>query len=283
MAAIYYRPVSAFVERCDTLSFLEIAWSSVWSWRFPNLLLRKTKSWRRTKVSPIPKVEFDAQGELKMTASPNSSPNHFDFLVGKWKMHNRHLDKRLANCRDWTEFDSSDVNTKIVNGAADMDTSTTQFPGMGGKLFEGLTLRLFDPKTRLWSLYWIASNTERSILPSSVRSTKTARPFFWQRHAQWQTDPSSSAGMRGTKTALSGVRPFHQITARRGNGISLTSRNGPGNDELNNVSDLTLQRFNASTKLAPVFRLPFRTYRSTSVGEGSSGRALPGQLELGLP
>ena len=89
-----------------------------------------------------------------------SGLHDFDFLVGKWKMHNRHLDKRLANCRDWTEFDSSDVNTKILNGAADMDTySTTQFPGMGGKLFEGLTLRLFDPKTRLWSLYWIASNT----------------------------------------------------------------------------------------------------------------------------
>jgi hypothetical protein len=45
---------------------------------------------------PIPKVELDAQGELKITASPNSSPNDFDFLVGKWKMHNRHLDKRLA-------------------------------------------------------------------------------------------------------------------------------------------------------------------------------------------
>src|SRR5204862_1878279 len=46
---------------------------------------------------PIPEVEFDAHGELKLTASPNSSPNDFDFLVGKWKMHNRHLDKRLAN------------------------------------------------------------------------------------------------------------------------------------------------------------------------------------------
>jgi hypothetical protein len=35
------------------------------------------------------------------------------------------------------------VNTKILNGAADMDTySTTEFPGLEGKLFEGLTLRL---------------------------------------------------------------------------------------------------------------------------------------------
>src|SRR6266550_8447489 len=91
---------------------------------------------------PIPGVEFDVKGDLKMTASPNSSPNDFDFLVGKWKMHNRHLDKRLADCHDWTEFDSSSVNTKILTGAADMDSySTTDFPGMRGKLFQGLTLR----------------------------------------------------------------------------------------------------------------------------------------------
>ena len=195
---------------------------------------------------PIPKVEFDAQGELKMTASPNSSPNDFDFLVGKWKMHNRHLDKRLANCRTWTEFDSSDVNTKILNGAADMDTySTTQFPGMGGKLFEGLTLRLFDPKTRLWSLYWIASNTGK-IDPPVVGSfdQNGVGHFFGKDTLNGKPILVVFRWDRGTKTAQSGVRPFHQITARRGNGISLTSRNGPRNDELRKVSDLTLQRFN---------------------------------------
>jgi hypothetical protein len=109
---------------------------------------------------PIPKLSFDEKGDLKITASGTSSPSDFDFLVGKWKMHNRHLNKRLENCKDWTEFDSSDENTKILGGNGDMDTySTTQFPGQNGKLFEGLTLRLFNPKTRLWSLYWIASNT----------------------------------------------------------------------------------------------------------------------------
>jgi len=109
---------------------------------------------------PIPKVEIDAKGNLQITASATSTASDFDFLVGKWKMHNRHLNKRLENCQEWTEFDSSDENSKILGAAGDMDTySTTQFTGQQGKLFEGLTLRLFDPKTRLWSLYWIASNT----------------------------------------------------------------------------------------------------------------------------
>src|SRR4030095_855716 len=107
----------------------------------------------------IPKLNFDANGELMITASPGSSTNDFDFLVGKWKMYNRRLNKRLENCKDWTEFVSYDENHKILSGTADMDTySTTEMPGLEGKLFEGVALRLFNPKTRLWSLYWVASN-----------------------------------------------------------------------------------------------------------------------------
>ena len=92
---------------------------------------------------PIPKVEFDVKGDLKITASPNSSPNDFDFLVGKWKMHNRHLDKRLADCHDWTEFDSSDVNAKILNGAADMVNAAY----LAGKLLAALPRERCAPET----------------------------------------------------------------------------------------------------------------------------------------
>ena len=107
----------------------------------------------------IPKLNFDSNGELKITASATSSQSDFDFLVGKWKMHNRRLNKRLENCKDWTEFESSDENFKILSGTADMDTySTTEMPGQEGKRFEGVTLPLLNPKTRLWSLYWVASN-----------------------------------------------------------------------------------------------------------------------------
>ena len=107
----------------------------------------------------IPKINFDPNGNLLIKASLTSSPNDFDFLVGKWKMHHRRLNKRLENCKEWTEFESLDSNYKILSGTADMDIySTTQMPGLEGKLFEGVTLRLFDPKTRLWRLYWVASN-----------------------------------------------------------------------------------------------------------------------------
>jgi hypothetical protein len=107
----------------------------------------------------IPQLSFDPKGELIIKASATSSQNDFDFLVGKWKMYNRRLNKRFENCKDWTEFISMDENHKILSGTADMDTySTTEMPGMEGKLFEGVTLRLFNPQTRLWSLYWVASN-----------------------------------------------------------------------------------------------------------------------------
>ena len=107
----------------------------------------------------IPKINFDPNGNLLIKASLTSSPNDFDFLVGKWKMYHRRLDKRLENCKEWTEFESVDSNYKILSGTADMDIySTTQMPGLEGNLFEGVTLRLFDPKTRLWRLYWVASN-----------------------------------------------------------------------------------------------------------------------------
>lgn len=129
----------------------------------------------------IPALHFDPSGALLLTASATSSPADFDFLVGKWKMHHRRLNKRLAGCTDWTEFDSWDENNKILSGTANMDTyRTTEMPGMEGKLFEGLTIRLFDPQTKLWSLYWVASN--RGVLdPPMVGSFENGVGHFFAR------------------------------------------------------------------------------------------------------
>jgi hypothetical protein len=102
---------------------------------------------------------IDAKGELVITASKNSSQHDFDFLAGKWTMENKRLNKRLENSTDWVEYKSTDENFgSILNGIGNLDIYKTDYNPVNNKPYEGLTLRLFNPKTRLWSLYWVDSN-----------------------------------------------------------------------------------------------------------------------------
>ncbi|MEN2489361.1 hypothetical protein AAYQ05_16290 [Flavobacterium sp. B11] len=54
----------------------------------------------QTENLEIPKINFDANGELIITASPTSSKHDFDFFEGKWKLHNKKLNSRLSNCTE---------------------------------------------------------------------------------------------------------------------------------------------------------------------------------------
>jgi hypothetical protein len=94
-------------------------------------------------------------GRPSIIASNNSSPNDFDFLVGKWNIHSRKLKTRLDNCQEWSEFEAFGECRKILNGFGNIDDFRTEF---NGKPFEGMALRLFNPKTKLWSIYWADSN-----------------------------------------------------------------------------------------------------------------------------
>ena len=104
-------------------------------------------------------ARIDASGNLSITASAGSSKSDFDFLAGKWTMDNRRLKCRLNNCKEWIEYKSSDENGgPILNGIANLDIYKTSYNTVDGTPYEGLTVRLFNPKTRLWSLYWVDSN-----------------------------------------------------------------------------------------------------------------------------
>jgi hypothetical protein len=97
-------------------------------------------------------------GELALTASESSSPHDFDFLVGGWRIRNRKLKQPLAGRDEWDEFDATQDLHQILLGFGNFDIFTTEF---AGKPFEGFTLRLFDPQTRLWTIYWADSNAVR--------------------------------------------------------------------------------------------------------------------------
>ena len=97
-------------------------------------------------------------GKLAITASERSSEHDFDFLVGSWKIRNRRLKEFLAGCDEWDEFDATQNLSRILLGSANFDIFSTE---LGGKPFEGFTLRLFDPGTRLWTIYWADSDAVR--------------------------------------------------------------------------------------------------------------------------
>jgi hypothetical protein len=104
-------------------------------------------------------ARLDSNGELVITPSSGSSKTDFDFLTGKWTMDNKRLKCRLNNCKEWVEYKSADENLgPILNGIGNLDFYRTSYNQVNNALYEGVTLRLFNPKTRLWSLYWVDSN-----------------------------------------------------------------------------------------------------------------------------
>ena len=94
-------------------------------------------------------------GRLAITASESSSARDFDFLVGGWKIRSRKLKQPLSGRDEWDEFDATQNLRQILHGLGNFDIFTTE---LDGKPFEGFTLRLFDPTTRLWTIYWADSH-----------------------------------------------------------------------------------------------------------------------------
>ena len=94
----------------------------------------------------IPKINFDENGELIIYASPSSSKNDFDFFEGKSNVRNRKLVSRFSDCTEWIEFPSTQEMYMILNGIGNIDNFLTV---LDSKPFEGMTVRLFNPATKL--------------------------------------------------------------------------------------------------------------------------------------
>lgn len=91
---------------------------------------------------------------MDLKPAPSSSENDFDFLQGKWQVHNRKLTVRLANNNTWSEFESELHMRKTLFGNVENYYAT-----FAGKPFEGMAIRFFDPQTKLWRVYWVDSNS----------------------------------------------------------------------------------------------------------------------------
>jgi hypothetical protein len=117
-----------------------------------------------------------AKTTVQRTPSERDGQHDFDFELGAWKIHLKRLQHPLTGCTSWVEFDGTSVTRKVWDGRADLEEFETDSPA-GGHI-EGLTLRLYNPQSRQWSLYWATSKGD-PIQPPQIGEFKNGRGEFY--------------------------------------------------------------------------------------------------------
>jgi hypothetical protein len=78
----------------------------------------------------------------------------FDFAFGTWKVHLSRLQHPLSGSTEWIESDGNSVVRKVWDGRANLEE--LEADGSASPV-EGLTLRLYNPLSHQWNLYWASS------------------------------------------------------------------------------------------------------------------------------
>ena len=87
---------------------------------------------------------------------PGMAQTDFDFLFGRWQVHNRKLANTLdPECTEWVEFEATQEANPILGGMGNVDFMVTTLPT--GEHFEGMSLRLFEPEQQVWRIWWAST------------------------------------------------------------------------------------------------------------------------------
>src|SRR5499425_3781342 len=81
--------------------------------------------------------------------TPRDGEHDFDFEIGTWKTHLKRRLHPLTGSNSWVEYDGTTVVRKVWDGRANL--VELKADGPAGH-FEGLNLRLYNPKSHQWSL-----------------------------------------------------------------------------------------------------------------------------------
>jgi len=111
------------------------------------------------------------------TASQQDGQHDFDFEIGTWKTHLLLLQKPKTGPEKWAEYSGTTVVRKVWNGRANL--VELEVDGTSGHI-EGLSLRLYNPRTHEWSLNFANSSTGTLSIPTIGKFINGRGEFFDQ-------------------------------------------------------------------------------------------------------
>jgi hypothetical protein len=108
-------------------------------------------------------------------AQQRDGQHDFDFEIGTWHTRLSRLQNPLTGSKTWVEYEGTSVVRKVWNGRAnlvELDVS-----GPAGRI-EALSLRLYNPESRQWSLNF--SNVRSGTMsPPTIGEFKNGRGEFY--------------------------------------------------------------------------------------------------------
>jgi hypothetical protein len=123
-----------------------------------------------TRRSPLPADPVDIK---------TNDPDHqhdFDFEFGSWRVHLRRLLHPLTGSTTWVELNGTSVLHPLWNGRAnvgELEVANTT------TAIEGLSLRLYDPATQQWNIYFANGRGGRLGMPPQVGRFTNGRGEFY--------------------------------------------------------------------------------------------------------
>ena len=109
------------------------------------------------------------------TATPPDGQHDFDFEIGTWHTHLTRLQHPLTGSTTWLDYDGTSAIRKIWNGRANL--VELEVDGPTGHI-EGLSLRLYNPQSREWSLNF-ASSAQGTMSVPTIGEFKNNRGEFY--------------------------------------------------------------------------------------------------------
>ena len=135
-----------------------------------------------TAVFKVAALQVATISLLAMSLPPSRGParangeHDFDFEIGNWKTHISRLGRPLSGDTTWLEYEGTSVVKPVWNGRANL--VELEVDGPGGRHIQGLSLRLYNPQSRQWSLNFVNAAVGSVSVPT-VGEFKNGRGEFF--------------------------------------------------------------------------------------------------------
>lgn len=120
-------------------------------------------------------VLAEAGAARAQTAEERDGQQDFDFAIGVWKTQVSRLQQPLTGSTTWVDYEGTSAVRALWKGRANI--VELNIGGPAGRI-EGISLRLYNPRSRQWSIHYASSNGG-AMSPPVVGEFRNGRGEFF--------------------------------------------------------------------------------------------------------